>query len=190
MAGRRKVLGLMLVGTAIIVVAYAVYASILVTRSTNSLKLSTLYAQSRGPLQGQHLPAFTLPALKTNASVSSGSLTGKPLLVNFFASWCTPCQQETPMLARAARSYGAKVQFVGIDEGTVRAAELAFVQRTGISYPVLLDSSSALKGSFDLLGLPTTLLVLPNGTVKSEIIGELSQASLQSSLHAILGSTK
>lgn len=190
MADRRKVLGLMLVGTAILVVVYAVYASILVTRSTNTLKLSTLYAQSRGPLQGQHLPAFVLPELKTGASISSSSLTGKPLLINFFASWCTPCQQETPMLARAARSYGGKVRFVGIDEGTVRAAELAFVQHTGVSYRVLFDSNSAMKGPFDLLGLPTTLLVLPNGTIKSEIIGELSPASLHSSLRTLLGSAK
>ena len=84
------------------------------------------------------------------------------MVLNFFASWCQPCQKETPLLARTAadeQAKGSTVQFIGVDTADKPSDALPFVQRAGITYPVGVDFSTQvierplrpLRGPADLL---------------------------------------
>ena len=71
---------------------------------------------SGGKKAGEAAPDFTLPNLQDGkGAISLASYKGRPVLVNFWATWCTPCTQEMPMLEAAHARWGSKVQFVGID---------------------------------------------------------------------------
>lgn len=190
-SARRRVLALMLISTAVIVIAYAVYSSLLLTKNVSSTKLSSLTSLSSGPLQGQTLPSFSLANLETDTqAVTSASLQGHPAVVNFFASWCTPCQAETPMLAKFASQHKGLVRFIGIDEADSRGAARRFVLRARVRYAVGFDPSKTLASSFDLVGLPTTLFVAANGRVSAEAIGQLTASSLARDYQKVAGSAR
>ena len=88
-------------------------------------------------------PAFSLPALaQSGQQVSLSSYAGKPLIVNFFASWCAPCQQETPLLAKFYRDEHGRVALVGLDENDVMSNALSFTRAKGVSYPVGFDPAA------------------------------------------------
>jgi cytochrome c biogenesis protein CcmG/thiol:disulfide interchange protein DsbE len=178
---------LVLLSAAVIVVVYAVHSSLNVTKAASEGNLSTLYSTGAGPLVGQKLPSFSLGSVvDPGASVNSKSLNGHPAIVNFFASWCIPCQKETPMLAKEASALGSKVGFLGVDEGSVRSSEMKFLQDKGVSYPVGFDQRQSLRSPFELVGLPTTVFVNAKGTIVSEVIGQLSKTSLDRNVSRLL----
>lgn len=165
----------------VIAVAYVVYA-VGVARSATSGASASLATSSTGSaLVGRPVPNFDLPVLANDPSASKlgpGSLRGRPLVINFFASWCGPCNAETPMLAKAARASARSVAFLGVDENDQRAAALAFLARTGVSYPVVRDAGS-LQSSYLLVGIPDTFFVAPDGRVIGAVQGQISSATLQ-----------
>lgn len=138
------------------------------------------------PVGGQ-APNFSLPPLTGSAPVDLDSL-GKdadhPVILNFFASWCTPCQRETPLLARMAaaeQATGGRVRFVGVDVNDPPANALPFVQKAGITYPVGVDQAFRVtSGLYGLNGLPQTFYINSNGTVVGHTIGAVDAAGLRS----------
>ena len=83
---------------------------------------------------------FTLPALgQSGQQVSLSQYNGKPVIVNFFASWCPPCQQETPLLASWYKQQHGHVVLLGLDENDTTANALKFDRAKGVSYPVGFD---------------------------------------------------
>ncbi len=144
---------------------------------------------SAGPVVpiGSQAPEFSLPPLTGAALVDLDAL-GKnvhhPVILNFFASWCTPCQKETPLLARAAAVEEAKagpVRFVGIDVNDPPADALSFVQKTGINYPVGVDQTFRVtSGLYGLNGLPQTFFIDSHGKVLGHTIGAVDAAGLRS----------
>jgi cytochrome c biogenesis protein CcmG/thiol:disulfide interchange protein DsbE len=107
-----------------------------------------------------------------------------PVILNFFASWCTPCQQETPLLARVAaaeQAQGGRVRFVGVDVNDPPANALPFVDKAGITYPVGVDQAFRVtSGLYGLNGLPQTFYIDSNGTVLGHTIGAVDAAGLRS----------
>jgi thiol-disulfide isomerase/thioredoxin len=94
-------------------------------------------AAPAGPAADPAAPAFSLPVLGQSAQkISLSDYAGKPLIVNFFASWCEPCQQETPLLARFYRTEHAKVAIVGLDENDGLGSAMSFTRKEGVGYPV------------------------------------------------------
>ena len=85
-------------------------------------------------------PAFSLPVLgHSGQHVSLGQYSGRPLIVNFFASWCDPCKTETPLLAKFYRTEKGKVALVGLDENDVLGNAMSFTRANGVTYPVGWD---------------------------------------------------
>ena len=131
-------------------------------------------------------PAFTLPNLEEGkGAVSLASYRGTPVLVNFWATWCTPCVQEMPMLEAAHQRFGSKVQFIGIDRQDYRPDALAFVQRTHVTYPSASDPDGTLDGSYRLRGMPTSVFVDARGRVVQRVTGPLTRAQLDDGLKAL-----
>ena len=144
---------------------------------------------------GSTAPDFTLPALTNGAAVNLDSL-GKsrhhPVVLNFFASWCGPCRQETPLLARTAeaeRAKGSNIQFVGVDTLDPRSSALPFVQRAGITYPVVTDDGQVSSGLYGVYGDPQTFFIDADGKVIGHAIGALKPAVLSQWLHRLGGAT-
>ncbi len=93
-------------------------------------------------------PAFTLAQLgHAGQHISLAQYAGHPLILNFFASWCEPCQRETPLIARFYRGHRRSVIIVGIDVNDSTAAGLAFARKMGVAYPVASDPSPMSHGA-------------------------------------------
>ena len=109
--------------------------------------------------------------------ISLSSLAGRPVIVNFFASWCTPCQKETPMLARFAEH--ASVAVIGIDVNDPTSSALAFVHKTGVTYPVATESAMGRTVvDYNLPGLPATFFLDSRHRIVKRVYGAVSQAEL------------
>jgi thiol-disulfide isomerase/thioredoxin len=112
------------------------------------------------------------------AKVSLSDYAGKPLIVNFFASWCTPCQGETPLLARFYRSEHGKVALVGLDENDTVGAAVKFITADRVSYPVGWDPSLTTANDYDVNGLPQTFFLNARHQIVDRIYGAVTTADL------------
>lgn len=111
--------------------------------------------------------------------------------VNFWATWCPPCRTEMPMMERLAEAYGDRLLVLGVDFGEEPSAVREFVERYGITYPILLDPT--LENFFrwsPLFGLPRHYFIDPDGTVVYEVQGELPPGEMAAVLEKLLGSLK
>lgn len=126
------------------------------------------------------LPALRLPCLGNGPDVTLSSLTGRPTLVNLWASWCAPCREEMPLLQQAFAEHGQDIRFLGVvtrDEPAV-AADVAAA--TGVTYPSVVDVDGTLLTQLGVPGLPVTLAVDPAGRIVGRQIGQMTSAELAS----------
>lgn len=143
---------------------------------------------------GSVAPDFSLPSLTGGQPVdldALGSDRQHPVVLNFFASWCVPCQQESPLLARTAdaeRAKGSTVQFVGVDVADQPADAIPFVEKVGINYPVGSDAQLRVtSGLYGLNGEPNTFFIDGTGHVIGHVLGALNSKELQQWLHRLAG---
>ncbi len=129
------------------------------------------------PLTDADLNSFT-------RFVASGA--GKPVVVNVWASWCGPCRVETPLLERAAKSYGADVQFIGVASRDERRPAEQFIDRFGVSYPNLIDTTGEIRRFLGVRGLPTTYVFDRRGRLVGQIVGAASEQTLAAKIDAVL----
>lgn len=131
------------------------------------------------------LPAVALQALDGAPVTLAALASGKPMVVNLWASWCPPCRREMPVLA-AAQQARADIVFVYANQREDAAAASAFLDRSGVTLRnVLLDSDAALGKAAGSSALPTTLFYDAQGRLIDTHLGELSDASLASKLQKI-----
>jgi len=123
---------------------------------------------------------FSLAELgHAGGSVSLASYAGRPVIVNFFASWCTPCQRETPMLARFYLGEHGHVVVLGIDANDQTTAALRFIAKAGVSYPVGLDPFPApVTTSYGVYALPQTFFLNARHQIVATVMGAVTQAQL------------
>jgi cytochrome c biogenesis protein CcmG, thiol:disulfide interchange protein DsbE len=113
--------------------------------------------------------------------LSLASMAGRPVIVNFFASWCGPCQKETPLIARFYRARGGRVPVVGIDVNDSAHAALSFVHRSGVTYPVAVDPLPMKTATaYNLPGLPATFFLNARHTIVKRVFGAVTEAELTS----------
>jgi cytochrome c biogenesis protein CcmG, thiol:disulfide interchange protein DsbE len=127
------------------------------------------------------------PALPTDrlsgTSVSLASLHGRPALVVFWASWCTPCEQEAPALERFSRALNGQATLVGVNwSDPSLAGANAFVKRFGWTFPVLRDPDETSGQKYGVSGLPTTYAIDTSGHIRDTLRGPQTQASLGQAL--------
>jgi cytochrome c biogenesis protein CcmG/thiol:disulfide interchange protein DsbE len=113
-------------------------------------------------------------------------LRGTPVVLNVWASWCGPCREELPRLVAAARRYGTRVQFLGIDVKDSLGPAQARIKEFGIPYPSVADPSGAIQTSLQFLGPPDTIFFDARGLARTTISGPIGATQLQSEIRAIL----
>ena len=111
--------------------------------------------------------------------VTLASYAHHPLIINFFASWCTPCQRETPLLAKFYLSMHGRVRVLGIDSNDETAAALRFVRKTGVRYPVGFDPYPATATtSYGVYALPQTFFLNARHQIVLHVLGALTTKDL------------
>ena len=143
---------------------------------------------------GSTAPNFTLSSVVGGPPVdlyALGRHRHHPVVLNFFASWCIPCQKETPLLASTARAEQAKgsvLQFVGVDAADSPTDAIPFIHQSGINYPVGQDPKAGISSSdYGLNGYPATFFIDESGTVVWHQSGPISKAELDHWIHKLVG---
>lgn len=131
------------------------------------------------------LPALTLPCLVPGPDVALGSLSGRPTLINLWATWCAPCREEMPMLQEAYLRHGDAVRFLGVDTKDHADAAVAFLHEVGATYPHVSDPQGLLLADVRVSGLPVTLAVDANGRIVAREIGQLTADELADLLNEL-----
>jgi len=132
---------------------------------------------------GQPLPAaksFTLKELdQPGQQISLASYAGKPVIINFFASWCTPCKKETPLLAKFYKSSHGKVVIIGVDANDEAGPAKKFVQAADVTYPVAVDPFPAkTTTSYGVFALPQTFFLNSRHRIVKKILGDVTLTQL------------
>ena len=132
--------------------------------------------------RGEPIPAVDIADLEGRAVTLPGTYAGRPILINFWASWCAPCVKEMPELQRFSAAQGRNgVQVVGIALDD-RAAVRAFLQRVAVSYPILLDAPGPADASVRLGNpkgvLPYSVLVSADGRLLKQRIGPFDDGEI------------
>jgi len=132
--------------------------------------------------RGERLPSFPLRSLGGASVEVPVAYAGRPVLINLWASWCGPCVTEMPALQAFAKEQGANgVQVVGIALDDAQAVQ-AFVDRTGVSYPILLDAPGPADAGVRLGNpkgvLPYSILVSSDGRLLKQRIGPFEEGEI------------
>jgi cytochrome c biogenesis protein CcmG, thiol:disulfide interchange protein DsbE len=133
-------------------------------------------------------PALSGSTLE-GARLSLADLRGKPTFLNFWQSYCGPCQDEARQLTSFTRTLGGRANFVGIDVQDGRHQALAFVHRYDWSYPQLPVSDIDLVERFGVVGFPTTLVLDRRGKIVDKIVGPTTARALSLKLAAVNAAT-
>ncbi|RZU30697.1 TlpA family protein disulfide reductase [Blastococcus saxobsidens] len=131
------------------------------------------------PAGADALPPLTLPCLGPGADVALDRLTGRPTLVNLWATWCGPCREEMPLLQEAYARHREQVRFLGVDVQDDPDAARWFLAEHDIDYPHAVDADGALLRELGIRGLPVTLALDADGRVVERVVGQLTSAELQ-----------
>ncbi|XXF80876.1 redoxin domain-containing protein [Myxococcaceae bacterium GXIMD 01537] len=135
--------------------------------------------------QGQPAPDFTLRTLEGNEEVSLEKLRGRPVVINFWASWCGPCKIEHPVLEWGAREYGGRAQFLGVVFEDTDDNARKFLRQMGESFPQLSDPRSRTSVRYGVAGVPETYFIDAQGTIRGKHVGPIDPETLAQRLREL-----
>jgi cytochrome c biogenesis protein CcmG/thiol:disulfide interchange protein DsbE len=113
-------------------------------------------------------------------------LRGTPVLVNFWGSWCGPCYQEAPDIAKASKAFEGRVQFLGVDINDQVGPAREFIEEFGWTFPSVSDPTNAILASMDLTGAPVTIVFDASGTRVFNWVGGITEDQLTGALNDVL----
>lgn len=143
-------------------------------------------AAIRSPLIGKPAPTFALREVGTGRTVDIASLKGKPVVINFWATWCGPCWEEHPVLVANARMLQPNVQFLGVVFQDSEEKILNFLNQRGSSYPTVVDEKGKTAIAYGVGGVPETFFLDANGVIVAKYNGPMSTDALQENLQKVL----
>lgn len=124
-------------------------------------------------------PAITVPALFGKGTQTLSEREGRPVLINFWASWCEPCTREMPHFVEFSRAH-PEIDVLGIAVNDRPADSRRFAQRIGVSFDLGVDRDGDVASDYDVPGLPITVVIDPQGRIASNFVGEISARQLES----------
>ncbi|MBE7520630.1 MAG: TlpA family protein disulfide reductase [Thermoflexaceae bacterium] len=125
------------------------------------------------PKLGEPAPGFQLLDVDGQV-VRLDGFRGRPVLINFWATWCVPCRKETPELVELQSEWGDQAQIVGVNYSEPADTARAFATNFGINYVLPLDNTGEVTGSYKLTGLPETFFLDSEGIIRDHRIGQLN----------------
>jgi len=133
----------------------------------------------------QPAPDWTQP-LSTGGTLTLSSLRGKPVYLNFFATWCPPCKDEAPFINKMQQQYASRgLHVVGVDELESAAQAESFRKQFHLVYPAVVDGGT-LQGQYLVNGLPVHVFIGRDGVIRKMVAGEMAHAEIQKAVQSIL----
>jgi thiol-disulfide isomerase/thioredoxin len=185
--------GRLLILAVLVVVAVVLPAgAALLDRRQPATEWASRTAPTTPPSVKVYPPGTLAPPLRLQGldghPVDLAALRGRPVVVNFWATWCEPCVREFPLLAKAATTHRAdRLAVVGVLTGDRPSEARAFLRRHQATWPVGVDTDGATAAAWRAVGLPHTFFIRPDGTLASHHFSELTQRALDQQLAGILG---
>jgi cytochrome c biogenesis protein CcmG/thiol:disulfide interchange protein DsbE len=138
------------------------------------------------PRPGDAAPPFSLSTADAK-TISMATLRGKPIYLNFFATWCGPCRVETPSIVLLSKKFAKRVNVVGIDVGEGMGKALGFVHDFGVPYALAVDPDTTTRATYGGgLYFPLHVFIDAKGVVRMYHPGEMSAADIEAELAAIV----
>jgi cytochrome c biogenesis protein CcmG/thiol:disulfide interchange protein DsbE len=170
---------------AAIVAGTAAVAGIVVYGQMHASLLTDRKATPIKPADRKPAPAFSRAGL-SGPAVDLRRFAGRPVVINFFASWCVPCRQEAAGLARLGRDFGSRVQMLGIAIDDKRPGAMRFVSHYHWTWPIVFDPDDDLAFRYNLLGKPTTVILDQQGRIAWQHAGKIGTRPIAEVLDALL----
>jgi cytochrome c biogenesis protein CcmG, thiol:disulfide interchange protein DsbE len=130
-------------------------------------------------------PAFAATTVD-GRRVTLQTFAGRPLVINIFAAWCSPCQREAPTFARLHHAYGRRVQLLGLALESTRSGVLRFLRDYGWTWPIVQSTNYVLAHRFSAPGYPTTVVIDQRGRIVFRQIGPVDPRRLRATLDRLL----
>jgi len=131
----------------------------------------------RSPLVGRPAPAFSLVPVGGGAPVALEKLSGKPVVINFWATWCVSCFEEHAALTAAARGL-PDVQFLGVVYEDEEARTQEFLRQRPSAYPSLIDPEGKAAIAYGVFGVPETFFIDGSGRIVDKYVGPMSRSTI------------
>ena len=139
---------------------------------------------------GKPAPTFTLPVAangEPGAQMSVADLKGRPVILDFWASWCGPCAIEAPVLDRLSRRYEKQgLVVLGVNASDPPEVIKSYAARKGLSYPMVMDARSEASFSYGVDRLPSLVVIDKQGNVVSYLVGIVDESALSEIITAML----
>lgn len=166
------------------VVALAAVAGLL------GLLVWRLTHESKPPRIGGPAPGFASKRVDVSGkTLDLASLRGKPVVLNFWASWCGPCKDEAPALEELSKKYAGRVVVVGLDSQDATGDARAFAERYHLTYPIVHATGNEIYQRWGLAAFPETFILDRNQRVVHHFAGPVTAADVEAQLGPLLGSS-
>ena len=149
--------------------------------------LLALGLENRSPVTGRSgatriakpAPTISMP-LYDGGTLTPADYEGKPVVLNFWASWCGPCRQEAPIFERLSREYGERgALFIGVNIQDATADATAYLREYDITYPNGIDADGSISIDYGVIGIPVTFFIDRDGVVQRRWAGVMRETQLR-----------
>ncbi|WP_084423475.1 TlpA family protein disulfide reductase [Cohnella thermotolerans] len=132
------------------------------------------------PRIGSPAPSFTLKGMDGD-SYSLRQFRGKPVVLNFWASWCDPCKEEAPSFAKLRQAFGSDLEVVAVNLTAVDSEKSAraFASSYGFDFPVLMDRDGSVADRYRIRPIPSTFFIDKNGVIADGAVGSMTWENLK-----------
>src|SRR6476619_5060908 len=137
---------------------------------------------------GKTAPNFTLNRIDKPGTLQLASLRGKVVVLNFWASWCYPCNQEAPTLQAAAKRWGDRVVVLGVDVNDPTSDARKFARKFKLTYPLVHDNHNVTSPRYGLTGLPETFFIDRTRKLVVHVAGQAEAPDIQAGVERALRS--
>ncbi len=158
-----------------------VWGASMLLRSNGS---SAAEESNTAPVVGSYAPNFTAETLD-GKDITLRDYRGKPMLLNFWATWCPPCRAEMPLLQQYYSKHQGEYNMVAVNNAEPKAQVQAFIQQQGFTFTVALDPQQSIVAKYRIQGFPTTFFIDADGVIRYTHVGMLDEATLQAGLKSI-----
>jgi thiol-disulfide isomerase/thioredoxin len=148
--------------------------------ATSSKLLDTSGATTL-PEVGETAPNFQY-TFEDGATTKLSDLQGKKVIVNFWATWCVPCEKEMPALQQAGREHGDSVVVIGVNRDEEAQAIRAFAEEVGVKFPLIANPERDISQRYRANNLPTTYFINTDGTIGAQRVGEMDYEFIKQQL--------